>query len=326
MFTSALAPAYFATQKINLQDNLLRSIVIIHIIAMELKNAESKVNELRLLYESIRLRSAALGGVLPSLEIQPNQSGSEFVIPSKGGTTSGSGANEILLDLDLVRNGVDALQSKIEKFEKRKNEKDPVTQQPRYGQNTITRVETILNAYADLRSAVLKLLGDASDDPDTVVVPIEVIRKRAEEEDKEKEQQEQEARKARELEDEAKRFEEARKAEELRIAEESRRLEEERQRVETARLLEEARLTRMRQQQEAERADRAWIDSIEKGPNGVRKQLNILIESTDGDPSARSVAINALHTLFSQIVSRPEENNFRRIRRDHPKFLQGKRL
>ena len=29
----------------------------------------------------------------------------------------------------------------------------------------------------------------------------------------------------------------------------------------------------------------------------------------------------ALHTLFAQIVAHPEEDNFRRIRRDHERFL-----
>ena len=68
------------------------------------------------------------------------------------------------------------------------------------------------------------------------------------------------------------------------------------------------------------RADREWMASIAKGPGGVREQLQILSESTASDPGAYTAALNALHMLFSQIVSHPEEVNFRRVRRDHAQF------
>jgi len=54
----------------------------------------------------------------------------------------------------------------------------------------------------------------------------------------------------------------------------------------------------------------------------VREQLRTLLESTSGNMEAQRGAVGALHVIFSQICSHPEEANFRRVRRDHPKFNQ----
>ena len=80
--------------------------------------------------------------------------------------------------------------------------------------------------------------------------------------------------------------------------------------------------TRERQEQAEVERDRAWEASIPKGTDSVREQLRVLREATAQDQPSRSTALSALHTLFSQIVARPEETNFRRIRRDHPRFQQ----
>jgi hypothetical protein len=291
---------------------------------MELRTSETQLNDLRLLYESVRFRSAALGAELPSLTFQQNQLCSEF-IEWTDGAQRGASANDVLLDFNEVKARMDVLKDIITKFEKRKTEKDPITQQPRYGQKTMTKVDTLIDLYYDLQTAVLKSTSEASNDLNQrgIMLPIDLLRKKAEEENNENELRELEARRARELEEQARKLEEQRRAEELRRTEELKRLEEERQRAETARLIEEARLARLREQEELERVERAWVDGIQKGPDGVREQLRILVESTKDDPLAQSSAVNALHTIFSQIVSRPEENNFRRIRRDHPKFMQG---
>jgi hypothetical protein len=50
----------------------------------------------------------------------------------------------------------------------------------------------------------------------------------------------------------------------------------------------------------------------------VREQLQTLGETTSGE--THRTALNALRLLFSQIVSHPEERNFRRVRRDHVRF------
>ena len=72
----------------------------------------------------------------------------------------------------------------------------------------------------------------------------------------------------------------------------------------------------------------AWVESEphRKTLQGVKEQLDIFSEaaaaaSSGSSGSSRTDAITALHTIFSQIVAHPEEANFRRIRRDHPRFL-----
>jgi len=62
-----------------------------------------------------------------------------------------------------------------------------------------------------------------------------------------------------------------------------------------------------------------------KGLEGVRVQLGKMLKpESEGGPSGRerTSALGALHTLFHQIASHPEEIKFRRIRRDHPGFLE----
>ena len=71
-----------------------------------------------------------------------------------------------------------------------------------------------------------------------------------------------------------------------------------------------------------ERAEREWIDSIPKGIDGVKLQISVIKEATKDDMDAQRTAISSLHTIFQQINAHPEETKFRRIRRDHEKFVQ----
>ena len=94
----------------------------------------------------------------------------------------------------------------------------------------------------------------------------------------------------------------------------------ERERQERDRQYEQTRLVERQAREAAQRADQEWLAGIQKGHDGVREQLNILLKATENDTEARRVAIASLHTLFKQIASKPEEVAFRRIRRDHEKF------
>jgi len=109
--------------------------------------------------------------------------------------------------------------------------------------------------------------------------------------------------------------------------------EEERKKEEAELALraEEARKLRIenerRAEEEAREADRAFVASVPRGGDGVRAQIGLIREAcrsnTDGSGEKEwNTAIGALHTIFTQIMSRPEEPKFRRIRRDHPKFLE----
>lgn len=213
-------------------------------------------------------------------------------------------------------------------------QRDPITEAPRYGERTASRVKALLASYDALVEAIRLVFEGEEQDHDTgtskavVVQDLQNIvaqqkeetrraalqeevrlKKVVEQEEErvkqllqEEERQEEEARSARECEER----ELARRAQEVRAA----RQEAERRALETERML----------RQERERADREWMDSIAKGPDGVRTQLQRLREGTANDPVAFQTALHALHKLFFQIVSRPEEANFRRVRRAHPKF------
>ena len=70
-------------------------------------------------------------------------------------------------------------------------------------------------------------------------------------------------------------------------------------------------------------ADRELLALVPiKGPDGVRMQIDRMRTALNNDKKALDVALGSLYTLFDQIVRKPEEVNFRRIRRDHPKFLE----
>lgn len=210
-------------------------------------------------------------------------------------------------------------------------QKDPITDTPRYGKATVARVTTMLATFDALTSAVRTAFGEDDSSTSCEVVVVNEIRRVVQ-------QQEEAARQAklesaqRSAQEEAKRqaqqeqlLEQERKAEEAARLAEKKEQEEIAQRAEeTRRARQEAEQARLEQEQlareEAERADREWVQSIAKGTEGVRQQLATLRERTTLEEYG--AAMNALHTLFSQIVSHPEEVKFRRVRRDHARFHQ----
>ena len=129
---------------------------------------------------------------------------------------------------------------------------------------------------------------------------------------KEKERLETERQKQMELENELK----------LKQREQDAMMESERN--DLARRAEIARINRLESMRRAEEnrieAEREFLASVEVGPNGIRKQLERLRSSCQSEEEMNT-AIGALHTLFSQISAHPEEIKFRRIRRDHEKFV-----
>ena len=282
---------------------------------MELRVAEQDVAEMRVLYGGLRKNSGELEKHLPPLLDEADDAAT--VIDE----TKNKSATELLQLLESLRERLLGLRGKMDRFRKRQSEKDPVTEKPRYGEKTLARVIILLERYEDLQKAIDIAFGEV-EETDNGSVVIQQLQHQAGIEAEEKASILREEHETREREEAAKKAEEERIAEEKRRAEEAERLEIERQREERARAIEAARLAEARAQQEAERADREWIDSLTKGPDGIKMYLKELVESTKDDPASQTTAINALHTLFSQIVSRPEETSFRRIRRDHPRFNQ----
>ena len=82
---------------------------------------------------------------------------------------------------------------------------------------------------------------------------------------------------------------------------------------------------RRRAQEEAQKdAEREWLEGIQKGPEGVKHYLEILLErpqeqGKDIGPD-RLVALQSLCTLYEQIQKHPEEVNKRKIKVTNPNF------
>ena len=71
------------------------------------------------------------------------------------------------------------------------------------------------------------------------------------------------------------------------------------------------------------RADKEYMASIEKGEIGVQIQLQRLKQTlleTNYQPNEYSTAIKSLCMIFKQISSHPDNENYRKIRKDHERF------
>lgn len=327
---------------------------------MELRKAEAEVDELRAEYERLRVVAvdadqhqqpdlSSVLGLPPLLDLlaQVQQDRPASLVPSgnvacEGDMTATSTADadadfdaggvplkrtisaaEALEALEQVKSLFGALDVQCAKFRKRLGETDPVTGNPRYGAKTATRVMALLDLYDALAIGISTAYGtnDA-----TAAAALHSLRQSVENEEGRRKQAEAGARDAA-----------MKEAADAKLAAQKREDEErlnamqtERERIrQEAELHQQALEARQRREEEEARAraeereaDRAFQDSIPKGPDGVRAQLTALREGCSNEPGAFDVAIGALHTLFSQMAARPEEIKFRRIRRDHSNFLQ----
>lgn len=300
---------------------------------MELRNTEKIIDEIAVVYKSICDGKTDWQRALPPL----SNALSESDATSKDDTSETViSATNALESLQSIKERLQSARPLMDKFHKRMQEKDPITNKPRYGAQTAIRVQSLLARYKELVLIILhETFGEILEDTnmqlkvfDDTTTPrnssavLETIRSLAtqEEVDEQRKLQEELIRQQR--------AEAERLAEEQRILDDQQRREEdERRRVELEReeIARHARMVRdaeLRAQREAARRDQEWVDSIsnKQSIEGVKEQLKILVESTANDSKVQGNAINALYTIFSQIVSHPEEPNFRRIRRDHPKF------
>lgn len=334
---------------------------------MELKSAETEVDDLRQLYERVLQHLSTTTNNSHQQHAQEQQAGQRWLpqlrkddeestkqqhsassthiptatnsdsAPLQEGVSGKNNAAPLPLPfpnaraaasaLDALHQRLEALEPRINALNQRRHVKDPVTGNPRYGANTLGRIDNLLKRFQEMVDGVAYAVGEEDHhDPEvcssttTTEFAAQSLRKQAAaEEEAERLAVEQE-------EERLARDEERRKAEEaLRLEHERQQREEaareaDRARLELARQAQEARLAQQRARDEADRADREWERSIGKGIDAVREQLAMLVHATSNDLTAQKCAIEALHTIFSQIVARPEEPNFRRIRRDHPKF------
>ena len=293
---------------------------------MELKTTEVELNDIVLHYETLRRGySDWQKKLLPLSSVF--QTDTDVTI---NGTVPLS-ATAALETLESIKARIEGLQTVVRKFEKRLKENDPITGKPRYGSQTANRVQNILNQYNELFIVIvdktfnsechdLNETNNESSESKRVIDTIKIFASRELEDEKQKEYDEFiriQNEKAAQIAIEQQQLEEIRRRdEEIRYQAEVDRQEQ----ILQVRRIREAEL---QQQRENARRDREWIASIpnKKSLTGVKEQLEILETSTSGNTRHRTNAISALQKIFHQIVTHPEENNFRRIRRDHPKFL-----
>ena len=245
---------------------------------------------------------------------------------------SAVGAGEALSALESLRARTEALGPAVAKVRKRLRDTDAVTGFPRYGSKTAGRATTLLDAYDAVRRGVdLAFLCDDGSGATTTLTLVDALQEAVRRDEKSA------ANAAAEAEASAARAEgsaraAAQREEEGRAAAEreaARRAEEERAALYQAAF--DARIRREEEEERVEReareADRAFVRSVPKGPEGVRAQIIAIREGCQLEEGRKAAgtfdkAIGALHTIFSQILSHPDEVKFRRIRRDHPQFLQ----
>jgi hypothetical protein len=71
------------------------------------------------------------------------------------------------------------------------------------------------------------------------------------------------------------------------------------------------------------RADQELLATVPTlGTDGVREQIDRMREALKNNRAILDAALGSLYNLFEQIVRKPEELNFRRVRRNHPKFME----
>lgn len=284
---------------------------------MELRKTEETMDEMLGLYESLRQSPIwlELGHALPEYPktslLQPGES----AMPPLTFIANLATAVDVL---HRIQSTLPTLP--IEKFRKRLNEKDPITHQPRYGEKTQQRVQALMDLYDFLMEHIPTTDKDPKEHG-THTLLTELQRRH-------EQQLSQEQQLLQEQELERQRQEELVRQETLRLqreeeqqaqeAAERHRQQQQAAEAELRRQAEEIRQRRLAQ----ERAEREWIESIPKGIDGVQLQLSIIKEATKDDMEAQRTAISSLYTIFQQINAHPEETKFRRIRRDHEKFVQ----
>lgn len=201
-------------------------------------------------------------------------------------------------------------------------QRDPVTKKPRFGVKTKQRLKAVIRTYRALENGMTNLFGDS-----TKPSMIFLLRSQIQQHNEHMNATIQACLLQEQVEAECL-IKERILAEEhetqQRLLEEKMKRDEER---ELARRAEEARVRRLEEEQaviDAERrADFELLALVPiLGVEGVREQIGRMREALRDDRVSLDVALGSLYTLFEQIIRKPEEVSFRRVRRNHPKFVE----
>ena len=206
---------------------------------------------------------------------------------------------------------------------------------PRYGAKTLERVKRLIDIHAVLRNIIditfhLKTTATATATATTMEIDDskksiaqclqDYIQNEKEHKEKRKQQEMNQQLQLKSLQKQTQNELE----QQLKQKEEMLQLKQEQERLELNRKAEEARILRIENERRAKedeiRADEAFLSSVNVGLSSVKDQLQTLRESCCAKDEF-DIALRSLHTIFKQITSRPEEIQFRRIRRDHQNFV-----
>jgi hypothetical protein len=319
---------------------------------MELRKCEETINELASLYESIRQSCVLMKQqqeevslpTIPEPEAREGSSGVEGDETPASTATNNSSANSVQIvtpiapinDLQTLVETIQKIQQKlteqhslIQKFIKRLYEMDPVTEKPRYGPKAQVRVRRTVQIYNFLSQQVPVVVDNDSNDCNPTSSQIMILQNimNQYQQEQERHREEQSSLEQQQLEEEMKQQQELEERERLRkLEEEQRRLWEETQKEEEGLRIrqqaEQVRRQRLLEEQRRRDAERQYLDSIQKGTEGVRYYLQQIKDSTVASEQERTTCLESLYTIFEQINKHPEEPNYRRIRLNHPRFHQ----
>lgn len=259
--------------------------------------------------------SAALSSVFYSSEEDEEDMTDEEINP------------QLMLEkLETLHESISLLAPKMNKFLVILVEKDPVSGKPRYGVKTIIRVKNVIRTHKALELGMSYVFQDDTNSDDTnQSTLVSYLRKQVQrhEDQMNEKRNALQAQEQLELERIANEKLLAQKHEmEQRLLDEQLKREQE---TELSRRAEESRRIRIEEEQLALAAEREVDANLlnlvpTRGPEGVREQIEKMRQSLKEDRAAFDIALGSLYTLFDQIIRKPEEVNFRRVRRDHPKF------
>jgi flagellar biosynthesis GTPase FlhF len=250
---------------------------------MELNSAEEQVSEICILYK--RLMQTDCKIELPPINVSLNNAEENKLL----GLSIPSDPKFVMSAFEKMQTTLCELETKMTRFQSRSREVDPVTGNPRYGPSTLKRVLAFLGRYQEVNTCVLAVFGDSKDAEERTsssTSVIDFVRQQVREQEEIERQMKQAELEQFEREAAAKKADEERATEERRRRECEIEQQAERKRQELAREYEQVRLNQQIAREAAEQRDKEWLAGIKHGAEGVREQLDILIECTAADPVA----------------------------------------
>jgi len=213
-----------------------------------------------------------------------------------------------------------------------------VTQAPRYGEKTMKRVKSLITLYNGLSLALEIIVANETNlianpknsnihthTPLVMLALLETLSKEEKEYIQKQTKLKEQTQKAKEEELRTQQTSQEMRLQEEEEAKRQFKLEQEQElarKANAARLAKEQQLEREKQaRKDALLEDQRFMNSIVKGEDGVTIQLQKLQElQRQNQNKEYRIAIESLYTIFKQIVSQPDNEVIRKIKRDHERF------